>query len=69
MALDAGDINLRREVLEHLAQTEHLHWMNARTSCTYTVNNYGLDADDVFAEHVQVFKDFGLVEKSHERIT
>lgn len=66
MGVDAGDVEFRRDLLEHLAQSEFAHWMNARTSCTYIANKYDLDADDVFREHVQDLKELGLVTESHE---
>ena len=61
MATDAGDIDLRRDLLEHLAKSEFAFWMNARTSCAYIAGKYDIDTDDVFAEHVQDLKDLGLV--------
>ena len=66
MTTDAGDIDLRRDLLEHLAQSEHAHWMNARTSCTYIAGKYDIDADDVYREHVLDLVDLGLVVESHE---
>jgi hypothetical protein len=61
MTLDAGDIELRRDLLEHLAQSEFAHWMTARTSCAYIAGKYDIDADEVFREHVQDLKELGLV--------
>lgn len=61
MTLDAGDIDLRRDLLEHLAQSEFSNFMNMRTSCTYIAGKYDLDADDVYHDHVQDLKNLGLV--------
>jgi predicted transcriptional regulator len=65
MATDAGDIDLRRDLLEHLAQAEHAHWMNARTSCVYIAGKYDIDTNAVFTEHVQDLINLGLVEEDH----
>lgn len=61
MGMDAGDIELRRDLLEHLAQSEFSSFMNTRTSCNYIAKKYDLDADDVYRDHVQDLKDLGLV--------
>ena len=66
MATDAGDIDLRRDLLEHLAKSEFAFWMNARTSCTYIAGKYDIDADAVFTEHVQDLINLGLVEEDHK---
>ena len=66
MCADAGDIDLRRDLLEHLAKSEFAHWMNARTSCAYIAKRYDIDADEVFREHVQDLINLGLVTESHE---
>ena len=66
MTADAGDIDLRRDLLEHLAQAEFASWMNARTSCTYIAGKYDIDTDDVYREHVQDLINLGLVTESNE---
>ena len=66
MTLDSGDIELRRDLLEHLAKSEFAHWMNAQTSCTYIANKYDIGADDVYREHVLDLVGLGLVAESHE---
>lgn len=66
MSPDASDIELRRDLLEHLAKSEFAHWMNARTSCVYIANKYRLDSEEVYREHVQDLKGLGLVTESHD---
>lgn len=66
MTSDAGDIDLRRDLLEHLAQSEFPNFMDIRTSCTYIAGKYDIDADDVYREHVLDLVDLGLVVESHE---
>lgn len=66
MSVDSGDIELRRDLLEHLGRSEFAHWMNARTSCVYIAKKYDLDADDVYRDHVRDLKQLGLVTESHD---